>query len=323
MYEEMRLENQRQNQNRKKKKYREKYGRSEELMRMREEYSKNPERQREASRQRAQNKKRDSSANLEQYTKETTFGPEFVCICCHKGLFENQVLEFNDKRKSQISPYIFKASCKPVDKSSPFNDPMGLDRKFVCKDCFKKMKKKIMPASSVMNGLHVERLPPELADLTDMENQLICLNIPFMKIRKVPKSQIEKMIDRTVLVPLEPSDVMDTLKKTLLPRTMDESAVVSIDFKRMKNMKNTHKSGGIRPVKLVKILAYIKDCKNQFYQDVIIKCLFCPREFHGDDTDVYSHIETCHLNSLQDDTDANDNEEREREIDDAENTGKI
>ena len=38
-----------------------------------------------ASRDRAQAKKNDSMANLKQYNKETIFGPEFVCVSCHKG----------------------------------------------------------------------------------------------------------------------------------------------------------------------------------------------------------------------------------------------
>ena len=152
------------------------------------------------------------------------------------------------------------------------------------------MKKKKIPPSSIKNGLTVEKLPPELADITTLENQLISINIPFMKIRKVPKSQTEKMDDRTVLVPLEPSDIMDTIKRTHLPRSMDESAIVSVDFKRMKGVKNTHTSGGVRPVKMVKLLAHFKDCENKFYQDVIIKCLFCSKEFSEKDKDVLAKL---------------------------------
>ena len=112
-------------------------------------------------------------------------------------------------------------------------------------------KNKKMPPISVNNNMNVEKLPSELEDITNIENQLVAIDIPFMKIRKVPKSQMEKMEDRTILVPMEPTDIMDTIKSTLLPRSMEESAVISVDFKRMKNLKNIHKSGGIRPVKLL------------------------------------------------------------------------
>ena len=78
-----------------------------------------------------------------------------------------------------------------------------------------------MPARSVRNGLKVETLPTELNDITTMENTLIARDIPFMKTQLVPKSRMEKMVDQTVLVPVEP----------LLLRSMADSAVIAIEFK--------------------------------------------------------------------------------------------
>ena len=49
-----------------------------------------------------------------------------------------------------------------------------------------------MPPRCIKNGLKVEKLPAELTDMTNVENQLIAIDIPFMKIRRVPKSQIIK-----------------------------------------------------------------------------------------------------------------------------------
>ena len=63
-----------------------------------------------------------------------------------------------------------------------------------------------MPGRSIRNGLKVERLPPELSDITTLENALIARDIPFMKIQLVPKSRMEKMIDQAVLVPIEPTE---------------------------------------------------------------------------------------------------------------------
>ena len=125
-----------------------------------------------------------------------------------------------------------------------------------------------MPKRSVRNGLEVEELPSELMDISNLENQMIAVDIPFMKIMTVHKSQLEKMVDRTVLVPLEPDDIENTLKSTLLPRSMEESAVVSVQFKRMEEMKNIHQSGFIRPVKMVKAIALFKDKKKSLKNDL-------------------------------------------------------
>ena len=46
-------------------------------------------------------------------------------------------------------------------------------------------------------------------DLTPV--QLESVDIPFMTIRKVQKSQIEEMQDRTVLVPVQPADIMNAI----------------------------------------------------------------------------------------------------------------
>ena len=50
-----------------------------------------------------------------------------------------------------------------------------------------------------------------MADIASLENTLVAVDIPFMKIRKVPKSQLEKMEDRTILVPNEPTDIESTM----------------------------------------------------------------------------------------------------------------
>ena len=92
---------------------------------------------------------------------------------------------------------------------------------------------------------------------------------------------------------------------------MAESAVVAVDFKRMKNMKNTHLSGCIRPVKMTKTIAFLKDKGNPYYKDVIITCMFCPHTFKHDDTELLDPIKQIYLN-----TQAN---ESEKEVEDTKN----
>ena len=169
-------------------------------------------------------------------------------MCCHSALNEKEVLVITEKVKEKIDTTIWDSSVS----DEKFHDPRKQGRNFVCKSCFKEMSQnKKMPTKSRKNGLTVEKLPPELADLTEMENQMIAPYLLFMKIKKVPRSGIEMMLVRTVLVPVEPTDILNNVEKMLLPRTLAESAVVSIDFKRMKDMKNTHKTGCVRPIKMI------------------------------------------------------------------------
>ena len=313
----------RKQQSEKRQRYRKKIGKEEVkeknkeyLQRHRKKIGK--EKHNERNRNYYQEKRDDSDANLARFYQETEFGPEFVCVSCHGGLFEKEVYEFTEARQQSIEPEILGSSCS---LDNIFHDPCGDSKAYVCKTCFKDMKNKgKMPSRSEKNGLKVEalELPPDLADISTLENTLIARERPFMKISLVPKSKLEKMIDRTVLVPVEPGDIMETLQCTLLPRSMAKSPVIPVDFKKMKDWKYIYQTGYIRPVKMVKALAHLKDSGNKYYQDVIIQCTFCDRKFEENDTDVLEHIEMCHLNA-QDigETEVEDNTVQDREEDES------
>ena len=153
---------------------------------------------------------------------------------------------------------------------------------------------KTKPPHSVKNGFYIEEIPPEL-QLTPLENQCIARNVLFMKIKELPKTRMKGMVDRTVLVPIEDTEVMNTMET--LPRTLDESAVVGVDFKRMKDMKNVHVKGFLRPTKMYQALVTLKVLKNPHYQTIIKKCLYCPRQFKDNDEDMLDHVKQCLLKS--------------------------
>ena len=285
--------------------FRKKKGREEELKKKREKHANNPKNQRaydkayyqkhkqkkqKNARDKAANLKKDSNANMEKYEKSKQFGPEFVCICCHGGLFEDQVLVLTEKRSNRIGPELMKKSCTVEEIEQNWYDPRDMGRLFICKSCYRDLtKKKIIPKRSIKNGLLVEALE----GYTSLENQLIAPCLHFMKIIKLPKSRMEAMKDRTVIVPLEPDDIMKNVEA--LPRTLDEGAVVQVDFKRMKDMKNTHQSELVRPFKLYELLAILKDAGNKYYKDVLQKCLYCGIKFTNDETNILGHVRQCHM----------------------------
>ena len=101
------------------------------LSRKRKNYSRNPDAKRKQTRQHYQNNKEklrkkardkardkaralryDSEANMSKYKKSIEFGPEFVCVCCHGGFFEEQVWVLTEKRVEKIGPDLMKDSCE-------------------------------------------------------------------------------------------------------------------------------------------------------------------------------------------------------------------
>ena len=233
----------------KRQKARQRRGTEAELKSQRDSYAKDPAKKKKKQdyyqenkevlskeyRDKAREAKKDSDLNDKKFHEAIKLGPIFICVCCHCCLFKENVKVFHKELQNKILPSVLKDSCI-FDEN--FKDPLGKDNFYVCHNCLRVMKTgKTIPALSVKNGLYVEEIPPEL-HLTPLENQCIARNVLFMKLKELPKTRMKGMIDRTVLVPIEDSEVMNTMET--LPRTLEESAVVGVDFKRMKGMKNVH-----------------------------------------------------------------------------------
>ena len=185
----------------------------------RKHYQKNKEKLRKDARDKARALRYDSAANMAKYEKSIEFGPEFVCVCCHGGFFEEQVLVLTDKRKKKIGNELMGRSFEIKEIRENWYDPRNKGRFFLCKSCYRDLiKKRDMPKRSIKNHLTVEALQ----GYTSLENQLIAPCLLFMKIVKLPKSRMEAMKDRTVIVPLEPDDIVKNVEA--LPRTFKSTS---------------------------------------------------------------------------------------------------
>merc|ERR1711942_380149 len=74
--------------------------------------------------------------------------------------------------------------------------------------------------------------------LTELENSMIALNILFQKVFKLPKSRWPAMKDKTINIPINEADVVNTIKQ--LPRLPKEAGIIPINLKRKKCYKNSH-----------------------------------------------------------------------------------
>ena len=95
--------------------------------------------------------------------------------------------------------------------------------------------RKEMPDISYHNDLQFDDVPPPVKSLTELEEQLICKNILFMKIFPARVSRMDVIRDYVINVPLDDIDVQKTI--TSLPRTPDEAFMVSVQLKRMLKLK--------------------------------------------------------------------------------------
>ena len=46
-----------------------------------------------------------------------------------------------------------------------------------------------------------------------------------------------------------------------------------------------------------KAIAFLRDIGNPYFQNIIIKCMFCQKHFEDTDDHVFDHVEECYLNN--------------------------
>ena len=92
-----------------------------------------------------------------------------------------------------------------------------------------------MPKMCSSNGLEIDILPEPKSRLSELENNIIALNIVFQKFHLKPKSRWSGTHDRLVNVPIGEEDIIKTLER--LPRTPAEAGIIPVCLKRNMNTK--------------------------------------------------------------------------------------
>ena len=105
-----------ENNKKKVQRFRNRNGIERELKNQRDAYANNPEKKEKKQnyyqenreslskeyRDKAREAKKDSSANDAKYREAIKFGPLFICVCCHSGLFKQNVKVFTETLKEKI-----------------------------------------------------------------------------------------------------------------------------------------------------------------------------------------------------------------------------
>ena len=202
-------------------------------------------------------------------------GRTYICISCHRRLYKNGVHALISDWESELEDHHpgYKEKCigpiirtkMPHLHNSKSPDDQSSD--FICFTCHTYMIKGKMAPMSNQNNLQLVDISnyPELK-LKDVENQLLARNLIFQKIKLLPKSRWNAMIDKTVNVPIPEEEISNTIEQ--LPRTPKEAHVIPVQLKRKKGMKNTHKQEYVNCEKIIKCIERMKSMGNRFYQDV-------------------------------------------------------
>ena len=227
----------------------------------------------EKQRERRERKKssKTSQDRIQNFKNDIRKGLAFVCLSCYRQLFRHSVKILTEKQTSELKNKCDRSFLKTVLPKINFRlrDPLVV----LCHNCYSKIKLKKIPNINISNGFTLEDVPEELRQLADLEQQLIAKVLLFMKVLPMTKKfkkfkmiQIPKMIDRVINVPLHDEDVSKTISS--LPRSLEDAAIVDVQFKRKVDMKNTHHHAFVAPSKLFKALDKLKELKNPFYINI-------------------------------------------------------
>ena len=197
---------------------------------------------------------------------------------------------------------LFQAKASLLEIATSKNLKEDFEECVFCHNCFKGISKDgKCPRMSVSNGLQLDEIPPEL-QLSDTQQQLIALDLLFMKIQKLPTSRMRKIAGKMINVPLEGADILKTLDK--LPRRFEDSFLVPVNLKMKSSMVSSYISVMINPKALIAAVSKLKQLGNIHYQ-------FIPL-----DTDYESRFHQMEANVTRD----TDNESEDSDQDDENNS---
>ncbi|KAG7999536.1 ATP-dependent DNA helicase PIF1 [Nibea albiflora] len=208
---------------------------------------------------------------MQRFLDKVKDGPDFVCCVCHRLLFKHQVLQcrrdyYRKKGVCLIADncitenYLHVCTTSCERQCSWVNTPRS--QLWICYTCHYKINKGQVPAESIKNNLALDPVPLELACLNKLEQHLIALHIPFMKMLALPKGGQNGVHGPVTCVP---ANIIQTTN--LLPRTSMEGSLLPVKLKRKLTYKGHYEYEYIDTAHIKEALQYLKE-NNVYYKEV-------------------------------------------------------
>ncbi|XP_072572246.1 uncharacterized protein [Paramormyrops kingsleyae] len=218
-------------------------------------------------------KRKDIGHVIEQFREKINTGPVYICSVCHRMLFKHQVVICRKDeywRKSEgialvasrciTDTYLHKCVDACSENCSDLRGPAG--SLWICYTCHRKILDGRIPAESVTNNLALQPVPTELQCLNSLEQHLIGMHIPFMRIVSLPKGGQNGVHGPVTCVPSSVPNVAQAL-----PRVNNDDLMIRVKLKRKLTYKGHYKYEFVHPEKIKKALMYLRE-HNKFYSDV-------------------------------------------------------
>ena len=192
----------------------------------------------------------DTVSNFE---KAISGSCSYVCSCCQQLWFKQSVKPVSSQCNSaSVDTKLLKQSLTGYSSVD--------DIEWICNTCICNIKNGKVPKLSVINGMQFPNKPPEL-NLSNLEERLISLRIPFMQIRALNSGGQFSLKGSVVNVP---ANIEPTIRA--LPRMRNDSETIPVKLKRMKEFKHAVETENIRPAAVMTALRWLMD-SSELYKE--------------------------------------------------------
>ena len=169
---------------------------------------------------------------IQRFNRANLFGPIFICSCCKRRLFESSVSKLTADLKRKIEEKK-EGLCELAIKTESFltlyiNGQTTLSGSYICSTCKSSLLSGKIPAMAEVNGLYLSPVDNTL-QLTELENNLIALNINFQYIFFSKKSRWAATRKQLISVPVHQEAILNTV--AMLPRMPNEAELIPVTLK--------------------------------------------------------------------------------------------
>ncbi|XP_029934951.1 uncharacterized protein LOC115378676 [Myripristis murdjan] len=208
---------------------------------------------------------------MDHFLAKVRDGPDFVCCVCYRLLFRFQVVSCDREvyRRSSATAaiadkcigerYLHRCNEECVVPCSLVSSRGQL---WICFTCHGKLSAGEMPAECWVNNLELDPIPCELGCLNSLEQHLIALHIPFMKMLALPKGGQNGVHGPVTCVP---ADIVQTTN--VLPRSSMEGSLLQVKLKRKLTYKGYYEYQFVDTLRVRQALEYLKRT-NIHYRDI-------------------------------------------------------
>ena len=191
--------------------------------------------------------------SIKRFHSDISFGPIYVCSCCHQTWFRKSVSMLKNTHISAESRRQYCTGFTSVN-----------NEEWVCHTCLSALRERKCPKLSEANGMKWPDKPAEL-NLHQLEERLVALRIPFMQIRELPRGGQYSLKGNVINVPV---DIQPTIN--CLPRPMDENFTVAIQLKKKLSYKKVDFKENVRPLRVLTALHWLMNNSELYKKSGIV-----------------------------------------------------